>query len=88
MTSPCAHLGVLELLLYVLDECLALLADKRAEDEFGSDFTRPCDGTADTQQRTDLLCPQVADGGDSFEVVESDGELAGAQPGRGSTRAV
>ena len=85
-----AHVGlrVLELLLDVAHDRVALLADERAVDELGSDLGRARHRAGDGDELADALGPEVADAGGEGQVVERDVELAHHQPRRGRRRRV
>lgn len=71
-----AHLSVLELLLDIPHDTLALQADEGPEDELRTNLAGASDGSRDARELSDLVGPEVADSFDEGEVVE--GELEGA----------
>ena len=77
------HLGILELLLHIPHDSLALEAHERAKHELRPNLARARNGSRDARQLANLVRPHVADPLDEREVVERQRERADRQSGGG-----
>lgn len=76
-----AHLGELELLLYVADDSLALFTAEGTGDKLRSHFTGSSNGPTNAHELADLIHFEVANGIDQGHVVESDVEVTSDERG-------